>query len=219
MSDVPTLTIEIASDLVCPWCFVGKRRLDRAIERVAPRVTVKTRWLPFQLDPSVPRAGVDYKDNLVRKFGSAKRIEDAWARLTELGREDGIAFRFDAQKVMPHTITGHRLVAHAQSLDDASLTDRLVEGLFRAHFCDGRDTGNLDVLVDVAADAGLEREATRAMLLGDAHAAEVADEIAEVRALGISSVPTFIVDRRFGVAGAQPVETLEAVITRALQES
>lgn len=217
MSSDPTVpVIDVVSDVVCPWCYVGKRHLEAAIAALerdgesAPHV----RWHPFELDPGVPRAGVDRREYMERKFGGGARLAQVHDRIRGAGTRAGIRFEFERIAVQPNTRDAHRLIAWAQHRGDAG---RIVEGLFRAFFVEGRSLAAVDVLADVAGEAGEDREAAADFLASPTGDAEIGEAEARTAALGVTGVPFFIVDGRFGLSGAQPPEAIVAALRRARQ--
>lgn len=211
-----TLAIDVVSDVVCPWCFIGLRRLEEAIvlwsER-HPDVPVTVSWHAFQLNPDLPRTGVDRKSYLEQKFGGPARAREIYARVEAAGREAGIAFDFDRIRVQPNTLQAHRLIAWA------SLHGRgtpLVEALFRAYFLEGRDFTDDATLAAAAAEAGLERTAALDFLASDELAGDVASDEAVARQIGVQGVPFFIFDRRLAASGAQPAEALLSAMEESL---
>jgi predicted DsbA family dithiol-disulfide isomerase len=216
---VRAFTVDVVSDVVCPWCYIGKRRLAAALARVAaewPGIEFQVSWHPFELNPELSASGVDRQHYLADKFGGAERVAAIEARVAAAGATVGIPFAFDSIARQPNTLDAHRLVHWAQRQGAA---DALVEALFRAHFIDGRYVGDPEVLADVAAAAGFERAAARAMLAGDAGVAEVRSLEARIRELGVDSVPFFIFDSRSAVAGAQEPDALADVVREALATS
>jgi len=210
----PTVTIDVVSDVVCPWCYLGKHRLERAVAEV-PEIEVAIRWRPFQLDPSVPPEGMSRHDYIVQKFGSAKALDDGHKRLTEYGREVGIAYDFDAITRSANTIDAHRLVRWAGA---AGKETEVVERLFAAYFSQGRDIGDRAVLAEIAGEAGLDANDIAARLAGDEDREGVMAEIQEAYQIGVTGVPCFILDRRYGVMGARSVETLVAAIRQTAEK-
>lgn len=209
------LNIEIVSDVVCPWCFIGLRRLSAAIELVrqdTPGFACRKRWLPFFLNPDTPPEGEPYLPFLIQKFGSRERVEAICERIREVGRAHGLDYAFEKILVRANTLDAHRLVHWAQQQGDA---ERLVEGLFVAQFQLGENVGDRAVLVRVAAEAGYDAEAAAAWLASDQGRDAVLAEERAVRALGVTSVPTFIIDRRHAVVGAED----PAVLAEALRQS
>ncbi len=206
------LTIDVVSDVVCPWCYLGKRRLALALAEAADGGQIAVRWRPFQLDPTIPAGGMDRRAYLRNKFRDDKRLDEVHARLTAHGAEVGIAYRFDKISRAPNTLDAHRLIRWA-SVGGAQ--DRVVERLFQLYFEEGRDIGERALLVEVARECGMDAEAA-AKLLADGHDVEaVRAEIAQAQSLGVTGVPFFIFASRFGVSGAQSVEVLATAIAQA----
>jgi predicted DsbA family dithiol-disulfide isomerase len=190
--------VEVWSDPVCPWCFIGKRRLAKAVEGLDVRVA----WRPFQLNPQMPREGMPRAQYRAAKFGSLERSRELEARVAEVGREEGIAFAFDRIARTPNTFDAHRLLRRALR---AGAQDAVAEALFRAYFLDGRDLGDPAVLAELGGGP----------LAGDEEAEDVRREEAEGRTLGIQGVPFFVIDRRVGLSGAQPADVLRSAILDA----
>ena len=213
---IRSFTIDVVSDVVCPWCYIGKRRLSTALARVGaewPGVDFQVSWHPFELNPDLAAAGIDRQRYLADKFGGAERVAAIEARVAAAGAAAGISFAFGSIERQPNTLDAHRLVHWAQRQGAA---DALVEALFRAHFVDGLYIGDRVVLANLAAATGFERAAARAMLAGDAGSVEVRSLEARIRELGVDSVPFFIFDSRNTVAGAQEPDALAEVLREAL---
>ena len=203
--------LSVVSDAICPWCYVGKRRLEQAFTLMdgmpRPRVT----WRPYELNPQMPKAGIDRREYRMRKFGSWERSLQLDAQLTEVGKSVGITFRYDLMTRTPNTFDAHRLIWLAGRL---GMQDAMVETLFRAYFSEGRNIGDADVLAELASEAGIDRAHAEALLAGTEGAAEVAgDEEVAMRA-GLSGVPTFVLNSRVLFSGAQSPE----LIARALSQ-
>jgi predicted DsbA family dithiol-disulfide isomerase len=212
-----TLTVDVVSDVVCPWCYIGKRRLESALDTLRaaePGLAVTIRWHPFELNPDLPPEGVDRADYLAAKFGGAARAGDIYARVREAGRAAGLALDFDAIERQPNTLDAHRLIAWAQGRHPASAA-ALVERLFRAYFVEGRFLGDRDELVRLAGEAGLPAGEAAEFLASGAIAEEV--RAAEVQAgrLGITGVPFFVFDGRVALSGAHEPATLLDAIAQA----
>ncbi len=205
---LPTLAVEIVSDLVCPWCFIGLRRFERAAAAVADRARVVPRFVPYRISPDVGPAGEDYRAHLLGKFKTEAKLGEVWARVADVGRADGITFAFESIARMPDSLPGHRLMQCAQAEGAPGVAQRLLGALFVAHFTDGRDTGDAAVLRALAVEAGLDGDRVDAVLASDAYGGEVFGEMKAMELLGVRGVPAFIVDRERGVSGAQPAETL-----------
>ena len=192
------MIIDIISDTICPWCFIGKRRLERALSLAGP-TDVGVVWHPFQLNPDMPVEGMERGVYLRLKFGD-ERGSGAYERIAEAGAGEGIDFNFAGIRRTPNTLASHRLVRYAGTL---GLQNAVVEGLFNAYFSDGRDVGDGLVLLDVGTAAGLERGALADYLESDAGLAEVAEEDANARRIGVQGVPCFILGRKYVISGAQ----------------
>lgn len=208
-----TVQIEVVSDVVCPWCFIGKRRLEaalRALREATDAPSVAVAWRPFQLNPDLPDEGMDREAYVRRKFGA--NAGQVYGRVSAVGREVGIDFDFTAIRRQPNTLAAHQLIALAGS---AGRQDAMVERLFRAYFLEAADLTQSQVLVDLAVQAGLEREVVEADLADSARNWAVANEEQAARAMGVEGVPFFVFDRRLAVSGAQEPEVLVQAIRRA----
>ena len=207
-----SLTVDVVSDIVCPWCFIGKRKLERALAELdssEPSLDVEVRWHPFQLNPDLPADGIPRTSYVEQKFGGAARAAGVYARVTSAGEAVGIPFRFDRIERQPNTFDGHRLIAWAQQQGDATA---LVERLFGAFFLEGRRIGDRDELARLAAECGWSHRDARAMLESDAMREEVENESREALDVGIQGVPFFIFNGSVAVSGAQdPATLLEAM--------
>ncbi|WP_026614159.1 DsbA family oxidoreductase [Ensifer aridi] len=208
-----TVNIDIVSDVVCPWCYLGKNRLEQAIADVAGEIHVAIQWRPYQLNPDLPPEGVDHKRHLAAKLGGQASVDQAHRMLEELGQEVGIAFDFEAVKISPNTLDAHRLIRWAATSGDLAQTD-VVRRLFKANFEEGRNVGDHAVLLDIAEQAGLDRPVIAALLASDADKDAVKQEVDMAREMGVTGVPCFIIEQQYAVMGAQSVETL----TNALRE-
>ena len=215
METEPTLPIvDVVSDVVCPWCYIGKRHLDAALATLAeagqPLPTV--RWHPYELNPDLPAEGVDRRDYLERKFGGAARAAQVYDRVRRAGTQAGIAFDFERIALQPNTRDAHRLIAWAQTRGDATA---LVERLFRAYFIEGAFVGSHEVLGGLAAEVGEDRDAAIDFLSSETGRGEVVEAEERASQLGITGVPFFIVDGRYGLSGAQPAEAIVEALRRA----
>jgi len=210
MDDFPgRVGIEIFSDPICPWCFIGKRRLEAALAHCAP-VRAEIAWLPFQLNPDMPREGMPRERYLEWKFGGADAARRVYEPIEAAGRACGIEFRFDLIERTPSTLDAHRLIALAA--DDRERQNALVETLFRAYFLRGEDIGDRAVLAACAAEAGLDPLAVERRLASDEGVEVVSAEAEQAHRMGIRGVPLFIVARRFAVSGAQPPEVFREAL-------
>jgi len=192
--------VEIASDVVCPWCYIGKKRLEKALA-LTRDLAIEVRWLPFQLNPDMPEEGMPRAEYRKAKFGSLERSRQLDARVIAEGRSEGIEFAFDRIERTPNTSAAHRLIAMAPD------QNKVVDALFRAYFEEAKDIGDPAVLAGIAAHCGVQGWPEKAR--------DVAALEEEVRELGISAVPTFIFERKSGIAGAHPAETLAAALREA----
>lgn len=207
--------IDVVSDAICPWCWIGKRHLEGALARLADEgERFAVRWRPFQLNPDMPREGVERSAYRAAKFGSIERSSELDAQVAAAGAAAGLEFRFDRQRRTPNTVDAHRLIRHAGEIGGASQQDAVVEGLFRAYFQDGRDIGDAAVLAEVALETGLA-DAAAFLASGDG-AAEVRAEDAGFRRLGISGVPSFALAGHVLFSGAVPAERMADAFRRAL---
>ncbi|HQE39048.1 MAG TPA: DsbA family oxidoreductase [Zoogloea sp.] len=209
------LTIDIVSDIVCPWCFIGLRRLSAAIELVRqdiPDFACSKRWQPFFLNPDTPPEGEPYLPFLIAKFGSRERVDEIFARIGAAGRDQGLAFAFNKIALRANTFDAHRLIHWAQQRGDA---EALVENLFVAQFERGRNVGDRAVLIQAAIEAGHDGPTVEAWLASGAGSDELRTRADEIRRLGIASVPTYILDRRLAVVGAED----PAVLAQALKQA
>lgn len=196
------LTVEVASDVVCPWCYIGKRRLEKALKLLEGEVSVDLRWLPFQLNPGMPREGMPRAQYRKSKFGSLEHSRGLDARVAAEGQGEGIAFAFERIQRTPNTLAAHQLI------DLAKKQDLVVDALFRAYFEEGKDIGDAAVLAEIAARCGVAGWPQQAR--------DVSELEESVRGLGISAVPTFIFERKLGVSGAHPPESLAAAMREAV---
>lgn len=203
MSDTAPLRIDVISDVVCPWCFVGKRRLEKAV--AASDVPLQIHWRPFQLDPTIPPEGKDRRAYLEAKFGTEERIRQLHDNLAAAGEAEGIPFAFERIKVSPNTLDAHRLIRWAE---ESGKQEEIVETLFRAYFLEGRDIGDHAVLTEIAASAGMDRESTAARLASDEDREVVQSEIVSAQQMGVTGVPTFVLLGRYALVGAQPAPEL-----------
>ena len=209
----PVMRIDIVSDTVCPWCFIGKRRLERALA-ARPRIEARITWRPFQLNPDMPADGLDRESYLEAKFGGRERASRVYAAIRRSGGEEGIDFAFDKIARVPSTIDSHRLIQWSQS---AGCQDAVVEILFRRYFQEGADIGGAEVLVEVAAEAGMDADLVRELLAKDADVALVKAEEISARQMGIGGVPFFIVESKYAISGAQDPGVFLQVFDLAVQ--
>ena len=209
------LSVEIVHDLVCPWCYLGVRRLLRTLRR-RPDLLFDLSWHAFLLNPDMPRAGMARPDYVIRKFGGEDRARRLYASIAEIGRAEGVAFRFDRIARTPSSVDAHRLVRYAARHGCA---DAMVEALFSTYFTDGHDIGDLNVLAAVAGSCGLDTPSVRRFLQSDADADSVHADNLRAHRLGINGVPCFVVAGRHAIAGAQEPEVIERLLDVAAVEA
>jgi predicted DsbA family dithiol-disulfide isomerase len=215
MTEKQHITIDVVSDVVCPWCFIGQKRLDRALDEL-PEIDVGVRWRPFQLDPAIPPEGRDRRDYLMAKFGDEKRVEDMHRNISEAGVAEGISFDFGAIKISPNTLDAHRLIRWAAS-SGPETQNRLAARLFQLYFEEGANIGDRQVLANVAAECGMDRAVVETLLAGNADTAEVREEIETAARMGVAGVPCFLIEGRYAVMGAQPADALANAIRQVAE--
>jgi predicted DsbA family dithiol-disulfide isomerase len=208
------MQIDIYSDIVCPWCYVGKRRLERALTSIGGDVHMT--WRPFQLNPTMPLEGMDRTTYLKTKFGSLETFGIMKEQLLAAGAEEGIPFAFEKIQRTPNTFAAHRLVWYAA---EHGQQDEVVEALFRSYFVEGKNIGDLKTLAHGAAEAGLDRTEIEEFLAGEKGVIEVKDEEAVGRQLGIRGVPYFVLNGRVAISGAQPPDIIMSAIQQAEKEN
>ena len=211
------LPIMIYSDVICPWCYVGKRRFEAALSSPGMPESVAITWKPFELNPEMPAEGMERAAYRLRKFGPEKSRQ-LDIQMTETGREAGIAFAFDKMKRTPNTRLAHRLIWHAER-ESAEAQNAVVNRLFKGYFEEGLDIGRMDILIDVAAQAGLDEAKARAVLSSDDSLEAVLDlEDAGLR-MGIQGVPFFILINKYAISGAQPPELWRDALPKIAAEA
>jgi len=213
---VTELAIDIVSDVVCPWCFIGKRRLEAALRGLRaerPDVVPTLRWLPYFLNPDTPDSGEPYRPFLEKKFGGPEKLALIWEQIAVAGRTAGIEFAFERIEVRANTLRAHRLIHRAQKAGNA---DALVERLFAAQFLNGENVGDAGVLARLAGECGEDEPAVLAYL----HSEEDADDVRALaergQRMGITGVPFFILAGRLGIGGTQPPEVLLDALRQSL---
>jgi predicted DsbA family dithiol-disulfide isomerase len=216
MSDSPAgLRIDIVSDAICPWCYIGKRQLERALATLAHEgLHFSVHWNPFQLNPDMPKEGRDRASYRMMKFGSADRVREMDARVTGAAANVGLDFRLDQIARTPNTLDAHRLIWHAGREDRQ---DAVVEALFTAYFTQGRDIGDHDVLANCVAEAGMDRAAVADFLAGDVAATEMLAADRAAREAGVNGVPSFFLDGYGLYSGAMPAETMAEALRKGNQ--
>ena len=206
------LRVSVIADLICPWCYLGKRRLDTALKAVhGPR---ELHWLPFQLNPGMPAAGMGFEEYLASRFGDPAKIQPGLDALTTTGKAEGIHFRFDLMKQVPNTLNAHLLLHHAER-EGANLGG-VAEDLLSGFFEEGLDIASNDVLADIGGNQGLARHGVLRALVNDSTREQVLAKEAEVRRRGVTAVPNFLINDRVFVVGAQPTDVLVDAFDQAM---
>ena len=225
------IQLDVVSDVMCPWCYIGKRRLEQALAELdretsgngdgggdggGDGIEVELRWRPFQLDPTLPQEGRDRREYLETKFGGPERANEIYERIRQAGLEEGLEFNFDAIEVSPNTIDAHRVIRWASN-EGQEIQDKLVERLFKDFFMEGAHLGKHEVLVEAAREAGMDESIVAALLATDQDREAVSQEIAVAQQMGVTGVPCFIIDNKYAVMGAQPAEQIVGAIKQAAQ--
>ena len=208
------MLLEIFSDTVCPWCYIGKRRLERAL-RLRPQPGLVRRWRAFQLNPGLPPSGMDRRQYMVAKFGSLDRAQRLYDAVSRVGAQEGITFNFNHIDRTPNTVRSHRLLYAAA--EEGKQAD-LLEIIFSAYFTEGRDIGDPDVLIDLGTEAGVSSAAIDDALTDGGRLDSAMTEDLQSRRIGINGVPFFVFNGRFGLSGAQEPEALLNMLDLAREE-
>ena len=209
------MKVDIVSDVVCPWCYVGKRRFEQALA-ARPGLDVEVSWRAFQLNPDMPADGMERESYLAAKFGSAARAQSIYADITAAGARESISFAFERIQRTPNTVDAHRLIRLA---GEHGVQDPVVEALFRRYFEQGADIGDPAQLAEIGAEGGLDTEVVRSHLASRDGIEEVEAEDLQARRLGINGVPCFIIDQRYAISGAQAPDVFERIFDTADQAS
>ena len=214
----PTLTIDIVSDLVCPWCYIGKRKLEAALAlpQAGALPAPELRWHPFQLNPDIPAQGISRKQYLEDKFGGPQRAAEIYARVRAAGRAAGLELNIDGITLQPNTLAAHALIAFALQAGGVAASD-MKERLLKAYFIDNRFIGSAEVLTEIAREAGLDPDAAHAFVTDPLQLQAVSQADAQARGMGIQGVPFFIFNGKLAVSGAQAPATLLAAMQQAVQ--
>ncbi len=207
-----TLQVDVIADLICPWCYLGKRRLDDALSAVHGPSLVS--WYPFQINPAMPSSGMSLDEYLDKRFGSAEKLQPAMDEITRMGKTAGINFNFDKLERIPNTLDAHRLMKLAET-EEISTSD-LAENILRGFFESGLDIADRDVLIDIGSDSGLSPTEITEMLDNDLSRRVVLSQEAQVRQSGVTGVPDFLINKRLFAIGAQSTESLVNIFDRAM---
>ena len=212
-----SVTIDVVSDVMCPWCYIGKRRLEQALVQLSD-MKIDVRWRPYQLDATLPPEGRDRREYLETKFGGPERAKEIYSRIENAGRDEKLDFKFDAIAVSPNTIDAHRVIRWSAN-DGSEIHDKLVEILFRIFFMEGANIGKHEVLVEAAKEAGMDENIVATLLATDKDRDEVTQEIATAQQMGVSGVPCFIIDNKYAVMGAQLPDAIVQAVRQAAEQS
>ncbi len=214
------MKIDIWSDIACPWCFIGKRRFEAALASFPHRDEVQVTWRSYQLDPSLPEHydGTEVQYLSERKGIDPQQLAGMLEQVTTQASGEGLSYDFDSL-VVANSFTAHRLIHLAKAEGGSAAADAVKEALLSAHFEKGQDIGSTEVLTGIGAAAGLDPERIRAVLATDEYADAVNADIAQARALGVSGVPFFVLDEKYGISGAQPTELFTSALEQAWKES
>lgn len=205
MTERQKIRVDVVSDVMCPWCYVGKRHLEKAIE-ITSELDVEVHWRPYQLDPTLPALGKDRQQYLLDKFGEGK-ASDMYQQLVETGKACGIQFRFDLIKKSPNTMNAHRLLKWAEE-ESSALQNALVENLFELYFIKGKNIGEPNILIKAAKDAGLIFPDIEKRLADNTDVTAISQTIAQAQQMGVTGVPCFIVELKHAIAGAHPPDAI-----------
>jgi predicted DsbA family dithiol-disulfide isomerase len=206
------LAIDVVSDVVCPWCYIGKKRMEQALA-ARPDLEVELTWRPFQLDHTIPREGIARDEYLMKKFGSAERISAIFERIREAGRAEGLAFAFEKIRKSPNTIDAHRVIRWA---GEAGVQSEVKERIMRGYFMEGADLTDIGTLAALAGEAGMVADQVANWLATDEDRDAVSAEVAHAQRIGIHGVPFFILANKIGVSGAQTPDVLHQAFDQAL---
>jgi predicted DsbA family dithiol-disulfide isomerase len=208
------IKLDIFSDTICPWCYIGKKRLDRAIKKFNTEEFMIT-WRPFQLNPNMQADGMDRTEYLVSKFGSEDAAKTIYDNIFEEGEKEEIHFQFDDIKITPNSFNSHRLLALAYQ---KKIQDRMIEDIFQSYFIRGEDIGDPTVLLDIAIKHNIDEDEFKNYLMNKENIEPLANEEIQARKMGINSVPTFIVNQQIVINGAQSVDNFELIFTKLLSK-
>jgi predicted DsbA family dithiol-disulfide isomerase len=209
------MKLDIVSDVVCPWCFIGKRRLEKAME-LRPDYKFEIIWRPYQLNPNMPATGMPHKEYYRGKFGSKEQVKQLTDNMTAVGADVGINFDFDNIPMAPNTMDAHRLIRWSYSTGHQGA---VVEALFNAYFHEANDVGTTAVLMDIAQSVGMDTNVLKLLLEEDAETREVAAEVKQATEMGITGVPFIVIENKFAIPGAQEPEAIAQVMDQAFEAS
>jgi len=204
------IELDVFSDTVCPWCYIGKKRLDKAVTK-HDYLKFKQTWRPFQLNPGMPPDGMDRQEYLISKFGSADAAKTIYDNIYEEGLKEGIDFNFDEIEVTPNSFNSHRLLAMAY---EKNIQEKVLDELFESYFLKGEDIGNPNILLSIAVNNNIDEDEFKSYLSNKDNIEPLANEELQARKMGISSVPTFIVNKQIVINGAQTSENFDLIFQK-----
>ncbi len=204
------IKIDVVSDVVCPWCYIGKRRLEKALSQLPENYEIDVSFLPFELNPELPKSGADHKSYLANKFGSKERYDQLTAHVVNVAAGEGLKFDYGKQSVMPNTLDSHRLIQYAKRFGKQA---EIKEALMKAYFEQGVDLSKHENLIAIAEANGLDPDTTKAFLDSEELALDVKQMEQVNYQRGISGVPFYIINNKYGVSGAQPSEAFLEILT------
>ena len=208
------LKIDIVSDVVCPWCAIGYKKLSEAMNKLDDEISFEVNWKPYELHPEIPREGFDKKEYYKIKFGESSGASDKFNFISEEGKKVGLEFNFKKSKNLPNTFLAHRLLWLCRSKD---MQDVIAEALFHAYFTDGRDVGNEDELIEISSENGLNKQEIKKFLQTNIGHKEVLREENRAREMNIFSVPTYIFNKKYLLVGGQESDTFEAYMKKVIE--
>ena len=204
------IELDIFSDTVCPWCYIGKKRLENALNKYK-NLIIKQTWRPFQLNPGMPPDGMDRQEYLISKFGSSDAAKTVYENIYEEGVKEGINFNFDLIEVTPNSFNSHRLLALAYKVD---IQEKVLDDLFESYFLHGKNIGDPNILLQIAIKHNINAEEFKSYLSDQENIEPLANEAIQAKKMGINSVPTFIVNRQIVINGAQTSENFELIFEK-----
>lgn len=212
---INSVNIDVVSDVMCPWCYIGKRRLEQALETLGD-IETDIRWRPFQLDATLPPEGKDRREYLETKFGGPERAKEIYGRIESAGKAEGLYFNFQAIEVSPNTLDAHRLIRWASN-EGEEIQNKVVEILFHRFFMEGAHIGKHEVLIEIANEAGMDGNIVADLLASDKDRDAVVQEIHTAQSMGVTGVPCFIIDNKYAVTGAQEAAHIAQAIRQAAE--
>ena len=204
------IELDIFSDTVCPWCYIGKKRLENALNKYK-NLKIKQTWRPFQLNPGMPPDGMDRQEYLISKFGSSDAAKTVYENIYEEGVKEGINFNFDSIEVTPNSFNSHRLLALAYN---ANIQEKVLDDLFESYFLHGKDIGDPNILLQIAIKHNIDAEEFKSYLSDQENIEPLANEEIQAKKMGINSIPTFIVNKQIVINGAQTSENFELIFEK-----